>query len=76
MDLNNYAKYHVWAGDKIRAIVEKLSKDEFTKDLGDYFSHNTIHELCLHSLGACKFCLALVDKIYPDIFSARYKDLM
>ncbi|MBK5113598.1 MAG: hypothetical protein KGD59_10700 [Candidatus Heimdallarchaeota archaeon] len=76
MSLSNFAIYHVWAGDKIRTIIEKLSKEEFTKNLGEYFSHNSIHELCLHSLGACEFCLALVDKIDPDIFSARYKDLM
>ena len=76
MDLSNFANYHVWAGNKIRAIIEKLSEDDFTKELGDYFSHKTIHELCLHSMGACEFCLALVDGIEPDIFNARYENLM
>ncbi len=75
MDLSNYANYHVWAGDKVRALIEQLSEEEFFKNLGDYFSHNSIHELCLHSLAACEFCLALVDETDPDIFSARYGDL-
>ncbi|MCK5185315.1 MAG: hypothetical protein KAQ95_13475 [Candidatus Heimdallarchaeota archaeon] len=75
VDITNYANYHLWAGDKIRVMIEKISKEEFTKELGDYFSHKTIRDLCLHSMGACEFCLALVDDVDPEIFNARYKEL-
>ena len=63
MDLSNFANYHIWAGDKIRTIIEKLSLEEFTTELGDYFSHKTIRELCLHLMVACEFCLAINDAL-------------
>lgn len=75
MNLEHFSKYHVWAGDRIRNILLTLDEDDFTKDLGEEFSFNTLHKLALHSLGAAFFCISLIEQIEPDEFNKRYKEI-
>ena len=69
MDLTNYANYHEWAGDKLRAILETLSEKEFSQELGDFFSYKTIRELCQHILLAVEYGTALTSNIDPEVFN-------
>jgi len=75
MNLTNFSNYHVWAGDKIRNVLKSLSEEDFTKELGDEFSFNSIRKLVLHSMGAIKFCLALDSEKDPDEFNTEYRTL-
>ncbi|NHJ05128.1 MAG: DUF1572 domain-containing protein [Candidatus Heimdallarchaeota archaeon] len=75
MNLINLSNYHVWAGDKIREILKNLSEEDFTKELGNEFSFNSIRKLVFHSMGAIKFCLALDSEKDSDKFNSEYKKL-
>ncbi len=76
MDLTNYANYHEWAGDKIRAILKTLTEEEFTRDLGDFFSYNTIRDICQHMLLALEFGTSLASNIEPDVFNAEVEKIV
>ena len=74
MDLNNYSKYLLWAGDRIRSLVSELTKEEFEKEL-EYFSHNSIREICFHTILAQEYCLAVVNGTYPEGFTNKVANL-
>lgn len=75
MNLTNFSNYHIWAGDKIRDVLKNLSEEDFSKELGNEFSFNSIRKLVLHSMGAIKFCLALDSKKDQDEFNTEYKTI-
>jgi len=62
MDLSNYANYHVWAGEKIRAILETVTDEEYIKELGKFFSYPTLRKHIEHILLAEEFCISFMDK--------------
>ncbi|MHA2253547.1 MAG: DinB family protein [Candidatus Kariarchaeaceae archaeon] len=74
MDLENFANYHVWGSSKLRELVNKLSDEEFSRDLGKPFGN--VREICEHIIGALKFCFFLSngDK-KPEEFYSEF-DLM
>ncbi|NHJ84373.1 MAG: hypothetical protein FK734_02865 [Asgard group archaeon] len=61
MDLKNFSNYHVWAGNRIRKLLETVSEEEFEKDLGEEFSHPSLRKMIFHTIMAVKYCLAVVN---------------
>lgn len=69
MDLTNYANYHVWAGDKIRLILQTVTDEEFNKVLGKFFSYPTLRKHIEHVLLAEEFCISFIYKISDEAFN-------
>ncbi|MBN1330316.1 MAG: hypothetical protein JXA54_12655 [Candidatus Heimdallarchaeota archaeon] len=69
VNLSNYANYHVWAGDKIRSILETTTDDEYSKELGEFFSFPTLRKHIEHILLAEEFCISFLDKISEESFN-------
>lgn len=74
MDLSNYSNYLLWAGDRIRSLVSKLTEEELEREL-DYFSHNSIREICFHIIVAQEYCLAVVNNTYPKGFREKIDNI-
>ena len=74
LDLNNYSEYHIWAGNRIRSLVEKLTEKEFTQEL-NYFSQKSIREICLHIIMAQEYCLAVINKMDIHKFTVKMDNL-
>lgn len=74
LDLNNYSGYLLWAGDKIRSLIEKLTDEEFERQL-DYFSHNSIRDICFHIVLAQDYSLTVIKGTNPDEFYDYVKEL-
>ena len=74
MDLTNYSDYLVWAGRKVRSLVKKLSNEEFTMDL-EYFSYNSIKEICFHIIVAQEYCLYVLHKGDFDVLDKKFKTI-
>jgi uncharacterized damage-inducible protein DinB len=74
LDLNNYSGYLLWAGDRMRSLVEHLTDEEFDKELG-YFSHNSIRDMCFHIVLAQDYSLTVIKGTYPGEFTDYVKEL-
>jgi len=49
-DIMNLYHYNAWAKERVLSVVERLTPDQFTKDLGS--SHGGVHGTLAHALGA------------------------
>ncbi len=59
MILENLGKYHVWAGQRMREILNELTDDEFARDLGEPFG--TVRAMTEHIVLALEICFAIVN---------------
>ncbi|HUT80724.1 MAG TPA: DinB family protein [Candidatus Bathyarchaeia archaeon] len=75
MDLSNYANYHIWAGDKIRAILQTVTEEEFLKELGEFFSYPTLRKHIEHILVAEEYCISFMDKTEKDTFNSEVEKI-
>ncbi|MFX1513127.1 MAG: DinB family protein [Promethearchaeota archaeon] len=58
MILKNLGKYHLWAGHKIRTLLEDLNEEEFTRDLGDPVRN--VRNICEHIVLALEVCFVVI----------------
>jgi uncharacterized damage-inducible protein DinB len=69
MDITNYANYHLWAGKKMREIVNELTEEEFVQELANFFSFKSVRKLVVHMIEALEFSIALATEKDPDTFN-------
>ena len=55
MDLVKLADYHLWANDRVRTIIKKLTPEEYMKEVIPPF--NSIQRLVLHTILAIEYNL-------------------
>ena len=75
MNLTNFAKYHVWAGDKFRTNIKSLSDKEFYEELEEYFSYKSVYDLVKHMISAQEFCLAMINNSSPEEFNKLWEKI-
>jgi uncharacterized damage-inducible protein DinB len=63
LTFKDLAEYHVWTGNKMRAVVEHLKEKEFTrKVLGDHSARS----ICEHMLMALATCFNIADDKWDE----------
>lgn len=72
------AEYHVWTGNKMRAVVEHLKDKEFTKKV---LGKNSVRSICEHMLMALATCFNIADdkrdeNIYKWVSQASKLEMM
>ena len=77
MVFKNLADYHLWAGRKIRSMLDTLSDEQFTQDVGGKSARN----LCEHIVAALETCFYLAGKdsdksVFDRIETYSKNDLM
>ncbi|MHA2118925.1 MAG: DinB family protein [Candidatus Thorarchaeota archaeon] len=78
LTFKDLAEYHVWTGNKMRAVVERLKDKEFTKKaLGDH----SVRSICEHMLMALATCFNIADddwneSIYDWVKQASKLEMM
>ena len=58
--LARLGKYQIWANDKYREILSKISEEEWQKDLGDPFK--SIKSVCTHIVLAVERSLTIINQ--------------
>jgi hypothetical protein len=58
MVFKNLGDYHLWAGRRIRSMVDKISDDEFTRDIDG----KSVRDLCEHIVAALETCFYTANK--------------
>ena len=61
LTFKNLGQYHLWAGEKIRPIVESLSEKEYNKK----FDIRSVRSICCHIVAALETCF-LIDSRSQD----------
>ena len=58
MVFKNLADYHLWAGRRIRTMIDKISEEQFTQDVDG----KSARDLCEHIVAALETCFYLATK--------------
>jgi uncharacterized damage-inducible protein DinB len=58
MVFKNLADYHLWAGRRIRSMMDKISDEQFIQD----FNGKSARDLCEHIVAALETCFYLAGK--------------
>ena len=58
--LTRLGSYQIWANDKYRKIISRISVEEWETDLGDPL--NSIKEICTHIILAVERCLTIINQ--------------
>ncbi|MGY5876508.1 MAG: DinB family protein [Candidatus Thorarchaeota archaeon] len=61
MTFKNLGQFHLWAGEKIRPIVESLSEKDYNKK----FDTRSVRSICCHIVAALETCF-LIDSRSDD----------
>jgi uncharacterized damage-inducible protein DinB len=77
MVFKNLADYHLWAGRRVRSMLDKLSDEEFTRKIGG----KSARDLCEHIVAALETCFYLASKdsnnsVFDRIETYSKSDLM
>lgn len=68
MNLEKVAEYQIWANDEVRAIIDELTEDEFTKE--------NIQDLCAHIILAIDQNLETVILKKDVDWGEKYEELL
>jgi uncharacterized damage-inducible protein DinB len=55
MELSKLADYHIWANDRVRNLIKKLTQEQYEKEVIP--PYNSIQKLILHTILAVEFNL-------------------
>ena len=70
-DIHNLYEYNYWANHQLLGVVEILTHEQFTKDLGS--SHGGIHGTLVHIMGAEEIWLKRWKEESPSTFYTKEK---